>query len=204
MNLESEFLKCRIIDFLLASDSGIIIGNEVMYGSCRKVVDLLAIRDNQLIAIEIKSKADTTTRLPDQIEEYTKIFDKVIVFSSPEKVERILAILPASVGLYSIDKSSISIIKRPSLLRGQKKNEMLASMNAQYLKKCFELSSNINSDEVRKTLRRKSRKLIHETLCVYYQNKIRTKFQMFLQDRGELTNVDDIPTLSKSNEILLR
>ena len=39
----AESIKAIIIDWLLNRHTNILIGNEIMYGSSRKVVDLLAI-----------------------------------------------------------------------------------------------------------------------------------------------------------------
>ena len=47
----AEQLKCIIIDNLLQLYPNIIIGNEVMFGSTRNAVDLLAIQNNKMIAI---------------------------------------------------------------------------------------------------------------------------------------------------------
>ena len=68
----AEYIKASVIDWLLVRHPSVIIGNEVMYGFKRKVVDLLAIIDNKTVAIEIKSASDNLNRLQDQIFEYIK------------------------------------------------------------------------------------------------------------------------------------
>lgn len=53
MILHAEQIKATIIDKLVCQYPDTIIGNEVMYGSKRKTVDLLAIIDDKLVAIEV-------------------------------------------------------------------------------------------------------------------------------------------------------
>ena len=50
------------------------LGYEIMYGTSRRVVDMLAIIRGRTYAIEIKSSADNIKRLSGQIEEYQKVF----------------------------------------------------------------------------------------------------------------------------------
>ena len=100
----AETIKALVIDWLIASQNDIIIGNEVMYGTKRKVVDLLAITNNKTIAIEIKSASDNLNRLLEQVQEYNKIFDKVLIVSSPSHKQGIKSIIGKGVGLYIIDK----------------------------------------------------------------------------------------------------
>lgn len=68
-----------------------------MFGSSRNSADLLAIIDNQIIAIEIKSKDDNLKRLPHQIEEYSKVYDKIIVFCSQDKIDETKKSLTANL-----------------------------------------------------------------------------------------------------------
>ena len=105
----AESIKAIIIDWLLNRHTNILIGNEIMYGSSRKVVDLLAIIDSKAIAIEIKSASDNLTRLPEQIQECHKVFDKVIIVSAPSHLNSINSLIPKGIGLYAIDKSIIRI-----------------------------------------------------------------------------------------------
>lgn len=74
----AEYIKCLFIDFLLSKGEDQIIGNEFMYGVKRKVVDLVVLKDDKIIAVEIKSDSDNLKRLEEQILEYKKIFDYVL------------------------------------------------------------------------------------------------------------------------------
>ena len=77
----ADIIKAKVIDYLIAQYDGVIIGDEVMYGSCRKIVDLLALYQGETFAIEIKSDKDDLRRLPVQLIEYSKIFDHAVILS---------------------------------------------------------------------------------------------------------------------------
>ena len=53
-----------------------------MYGIKRKVVDLVVLQNKKIIAVEIKSDSDNLSRLEEQISEYKKIFDYVLIITT--------------------------------------------------------------------------------------------------------------------------
>jgi len=199
----AEQLKCVIIDYLLQTYPNIIIGNEVIFGSSRNAVDLLAIHNNKIMAIEIKSKDDNLKRLPYQIEEYSKVYDKIIIFCSDDKINATKKIIKdTSIGLYCIISNKIRRINIPLLNKSTNKEEMLASMPAFYLKKVFKIKGKANSDEVRQLLSKKSKKQIHEQLLNFYKEKLAVSFKQYIEDKGEYSVIDDLPILSKESQIL--
>lgn len=191
----AEKIKASVIDWLISSQNDIIIGNEVMYGTKRKVVDLLAIVNNQTFAIEIKSASDNLNRLSEQIQEYCKIFDKILIISSPSHKQRISSLISKGVGLYVIDKN-ITKVQSPLLNHHQDKLEMLYSISSVYLKKLYPQYKFLNSDEIRLILSREKKTFIHQLLLSFYQQRFSERFRFFMNERGIKTLVDDIPTLS--------
>ena len=143
-------VKGKVIDFFISVFSNnFFIGNEVMYGTKRKLTDLLVVKD---------------------------------------------------IGIYSVNEHNIKIIRKPKKQKNLDKNEMLFSMNSNYLKKHLNLTSsisvNLNSDEIRQQYVRESTTKIHKLFVDYMKQKIQSKFNLFIQNRGENTHVDDIPLLS--------
>lgn len=191
----AEKIKAAVIDWLLDRHSNILIGNEVMYGSKRKVVDLLAIIDSKTIAIEIKSASDKLIRLPEQMEEYSRIFDKIVIIAAPTHISNISKVCKKGVGLYSIDKT-IKRIHAPLLNHNLDKLEMLSSISSAYLKKMYPHHKALNENELRLLLSKEKKEVIHQLLISFYQNRLSEKFSLFLSERGNQTLVDDIPTLS--------
>ncbi len=199
----AETIKAIVIDWLLTSQSGdIIIGNEVMYGTKRKMVDLLAIINNKIIAIEIKSSSDNLNRLSEQIQEYNKVFDKVIIVSSSSHKDGIKSIINNGVGQYVID-NSITKISSPLINTKQDKLEMLYSISSTYLKKQYPQYKTLNSDEIRLLLSKKKKTEVHQLLLSFYQQRLSERFHYFMNERGKYTLIDDIPTLSSLTRIEL-
>ena len=97
------------------------LGYEIMYGTSRRVVDMLAIIRGRTYAIEIKSSADNIKRLSGQIEEYQKVFDYIIVVASKKHCEEIKAQVDKNIGLYAIEGSQITLLKHPYLNKKQEK-----------------------------------------------------------------------------------
>lgn len=196
----AEYIKAVVIDWLLNHHPSVLIGNEVMYGSKRKVVDLLAIVDNKTIAIEIKSASDKLNRLSNQILEYSKIFDKVIIVTTPSHLSSISRFVNEKIGLFVID-TSLKRIQSPHLNRKLDRLEMLYSVSSEFLKKQFPQYKKFNSDEIRLQLLKERMTTIHDLLVSFYQHRLSERFNFFMKERGEYTLVDDIPTLSSLTRI---
>lgn len=198
--IAAEQIKASVIDWLINNYSGVIIGNEIMYGTSRKMVDLLAIFDNRTIAFEIKSSMDTLTRLPEQINEYKKVFDEINVVSATSHLTGIKRIISPSIGLFSIEQE-LKELQKAKENRKTVKLEMLYSISSSYLKKVFPNYRNLNSDLLRQKISRENKNTIHNILIDFYKKRLSEKYRLFLSDRGEQTLIDDIPTLSSFTTI---
>jgi hypothetical protein len=196
----AEYIKSQLIDFLILNCSNdLFIGNEVMYGTKRKLIDLLVLKDNQLTAIEIKADNDDMRRIQEQINESKKIFDFIIVCTTMGHLEKAKELLSNDIGLYSVVGQDIKIIRKPKKQKKLDKQEMLFSINANFLRRSLNsAASKINSDEVRQYYFKDSINKIHNLFTEYLQQKVQSKFNLFLQNRGEYTHIDDIPLLSSS------
>ncbi len=147
-------------------------GYEMMYGTSRKVVDMLAIIGGKIYAIEIKSAADNIKRLSGQIEEYQKVFDYIIVVASKKHCEEISSQVNENIGLYAIDGTQVTLLKRPTLNKKQKKIEILNTIPSNLIKKHYGIKGLLNSDEIRYKASLKSRLDIHDFFLKYLQQKI--------------------------------
>lgn len=172
--LTANALKERISSFLLSRDEKGIIGYEVMYGSSRRVADMVFISKGHSYAIEIKSEFDTTARLEGQLEEYLTLFDYILIFSAPNHIDTINAILPEHVGLYSINEIGIKKIQRHTINHRVQKSEMLISIPSSKLKNDFAIKGKLSSDEIRSVVQKKSYKTIHNYFIRYYETRLNT------------------------------
>lgn len=148
------------------------LGYEIMYGTSRRVVDMLAIIRGRTYAIEIKSAADNIKRLSGQIEEYQKVFDYIIVVASKKHCEEIRALIDKNIGLYAIDSSQITLLKHPYLNKKQEKIEILNTIPSNLIKRHYKIKGRLNSDEIRIKASLKAKLEIHHFFLRYLLKKI--------------------------------
>jgi hypothetical protein len=198
--ISAEFIKSQLIDFLITNFSNdLFIGNEVMYGTKRKLIDLLILSNNQLTAIEIKADNDDLRRIQEQVNESKKIFDYIIVCTTVAHLKKTKQLLPDDIGIYTVDEVGIRKIRKPKKQKKLDKVEILFSINSNFLRKNLSsTASRINSDEIRQCYANEKTSKIHTLFINYLQQKVQSKFELFLQNRGEFTHIDDIPLLSSS------
>ena len=191
----ADIIKAKVIDSLIEKFDGVVIGDEVKYGSSRKVVDLLALYRGETYAIEIKSAKDDLRRLPEQISECSKIFDHTLVFTTIDHLPKIKQVSKDKVSLFEFGADSIEgrLIEKRNNVR---KSEMLATMNASYIRKSLNISNFKDSDDIRKKAMRYSKEVIHSLLYEYFMEKCSAPYKLFLEERNDMTEVDDLTILS--------
>lgn len=170
--LTAKALKESISAYLYSRDPYGIIGFEVMYGSSRRVADMVFISKGHSYAIEIKSEFDSIARLEGQLKEYQTLFDYIIIFSAPNHIERINTNIPDYIGLYSINQYGIQILHREKLNHHVQKSEMLISIPSAAIKTDFSVKGKLSSDEIRSVALRKPMKDIHSYFINYLKEKL--------------------------------
>lgn len=170
--LTANVLKESITAYLVSRDPFGIIGFEVMYGSSRRVADMVFISKGHSYAIEIKSEFDSIARLEEQLKDYQTLFDYIIIFTAPNHINRINATIPDFVGLYSINKVGIQKLHREKINRHVQKSEMLISIPSAAVKNDFSVKGKLSSDEIRSVVLRKSMKEIHSYFITYFTAKL--------------------------------
>ncbi len=121
---------------------------------------------------EIKSEYDSLVRLPEQLESYLKLFDKVYVVTTESHCDKLESILPDSVGVLKLNsRNALSEVKKASLsgypvdvdvlMSSLRKNEYLEvvrnlfevvpeTSNAMAYAACRELLFTADSGDIRK------------------------------------------------------
>jgi Holliday junction resolvase len=194
----ADNLKSIIIDYLIDNFMGVIIGNEVMYGTKSKVVDLLALYNEETYAIEIKSEKDDLRRLPEQIQEYERIFDHTIIFTTPNHINKITSITKKRISLFEITKNGEVEAKFNCFFVRNltRKKDMLATINLSYLIKHLNIPDILNSDDMRHKAMRLKKQEIRMLLFSFFQDKLKDSFDVFIKERMGFTTIDDLSVLS--------
>ena len=191
-----DILKARVIDYLIDQFEGVVIGNEITYGSSRKLVDLLALYNGETYAIEIKSSKDDLRRILEQIAEYAKIFDHTCVFTTNEHYLKIKNLAGTNISLFVIDSDNNIKGKFRTKKNRVIKMEMLATINASYISKGLRILKYKDSDDIRRKAMKQSKEDIHRFLYNYFLEKCLLPYKLFLEERTDRTDIDDLVILS--------
>ena len=195
----ADTFKAAFIDYVLKTfDEDVVIGHEIMYGSCGKIADLVLLYKGLTYAIEIKSDSDSLARIDGQICEYQKQFNYVVVVCGERYVNQLKSKLPKGIGIYQVDNNSIvyEIIKPQCKVR-LNKDEMLYSIKTSYLTKIADFpTSNIDADSLRRELTKKRISFVQEILYDYWLMRMTPAFKCFMSDRGSQTIPLDLSNFS--------
>lgn len=190
----SDILKTTIIDYLIERYEGIVIGDEVMYGSSRKVVDLLALYHNETYAIEIKSSSDNLSRLGEQLVEYSKIFDHTLLFVDSSYYN---AVKNLNCSVFQIEKEKVMEGTSKKTVNRTIKFEQLATIPAYYLRKDLAVNSQLDADALRKKAMSLKKDIVHQILYDFLMARLAAPYRLFLTERQDKTTIDDLSLLSK-------
>lgn len=80
----------------------------------------IAVLNGIIHGFEIKSSKDTLSRLPEQISEYSRCFEKVSIVAAPNHIEKLQLMLPSWCGLILATKGSKGAITFKTIRRAQK------------------------------------------------------------------------------------
>ncbi|RYZ28033.1 MAG: hypothetical protein EOP49_41795 [Sphingobacteriales bacterium] len=138
----------------------------------------IAVINGHLHGYEIKSASDTLSRLPGQIEAYTKVFDYLSVITEDKYAGKVAAIVPQWVGIYTCSAAS----GRLTRIRQEKINRHKEGF---YLAKLLwreEIEAVLNENNI--AYRKKDRNWI---LCELLAREIKTS-ELSAIVRGKLKN----------------
>ena len=112
---------------LCKSDS---IINEFTINNSSRRADLVIAKQKGLYAYEIKSEADSLSRLSDQVEKYQQFFDKVTVVASRKHIPGILGSVSKKTAVWEVTNKEIKIIQRGRIEIIWKSKSLLMLMKA--------------------------------------------------------------------------
>lgn len=124
-------IKTTVLDKLLKTgqiDFSSIVFSEMNLARKARRVDLGYIRNQEMVAIEIKSEKDSLFRLAGQLEEYRKYFDRVIVAVAGKYVEGVLAIADDDVAVWEVTSDGLKVIRKGRLIKNISKQNYLELM----------------------------------------------------------------------------
>ncbi|MBY8970324.1 sce7726 family protein [Pseudomonas sp. P867] len=93
----------------------------------------IAVLNGTFHCFEIKSSKDTIVRLPEQLSEYSKCFEKISVISAPNHIHKIINILPDWCGLIVATKGTKGAVAFKTIRRPKKNPQLEITAMAHFL-----------------------------------------------------------------------
>ena len=180
--LEPE-IKSTIINQLLEKgqlNKNELIINEFTVGDFSRRVDLALVNSNNLFAFEVKSEADSLTRLEVQVDKYLEYFDKVTVVVAPKHTQKVLHQTPLHVAVWEFSDGVISVKRKGKLQKTISKQKFIDMMTACELLKLTK-KFGLNMDTTRRCF-------LEEALMVVPRYKLREEAIGAIQARYKVRN----------------
>jgi hypothetical protein len=187
-----KMAKAALIQYLLHKGTisdDVVIVNELALESFSRRADL-ALVNGSIELFEIKSEADTLTRLPGQVETFSRFCDKLHVVGAQCHIEGILSSTPEHVAVWQFDnEKGIKIIRRGSKTLLRDKKSLIKLVNVQELRQLLTAHKIKVSSPRRKYLEAAAQQLTAE--------KLRLGVLQALKDRYAYTTAQFINAVSE-------
>ena len=190
-NSDAEIIKRSLVRWLLAGGLGFqksqdAIGNEVLFSCNWRRADLLVLSD-EFHAIEIKSDADSLSRLAEQLADYHRVFDKVSVVTTSRQLCGVQRSTAKKTGIIVLDADQPRVARQAHTARRLDKLELSRFLDMATLRRLLGRGTRgISTDELRHRVA--DRLSIREIRRVAYdalRERYRKLFDLFLNDVGE-------------------
>ncbi len=131
VNMSEKEIKTAVLDKLLKTgqiDSSSIVFSEMNLARKARRLDLGYVKNQEMVAIEVKSEKDSLFRLEGQLEEYRKYFDRVIVAVAGKYVEGVLAMADDDVAVWKVTSDGLKVIRKGRLIKNIAKKNYIELM----------------------------------------------------------------------------
>lgn len=199
-------IKALLLNYLRNKkiiDENSIIMNELTVGNFSRRVDLAIYSDGKLIAFEIKSEADTLTRLDGQLDKYLEYFDKVVVVSDTKFISMLSSSLPKNVGLWEVSDSKIKVKQRGKLqskIDNSKLIDMMDLVDLYKLSTKLKIKTDRDRASLEKSLKQVSNKRLRQGVHASLSRKFVDVTRSFIEETNNREVLkDDLKILSRFN-----
>lgn len=104
-NTFEKEIKKTVLNYLLNKselNKDVTIINELTIDSFSRRLDLAVLTNKKIVAYEIKSDADSLSRLSGQLEKYRQYVDKIIVITTPKYLDNILNLVSDNIEVWRV------------------------------------------------------------------------------------------------------
>lgn len=130
IEIRQHFHKKRLQHFHDCPNTIVIDELGVAHGKNRADI---AVLNGTFHCYEIKSSKDNITRLPEQLLEYSRCFERISVISAPNHLQKIIPILPSWCGLIVATKGAKGAVAFKTIKRPRKNPQVEITAMAHFL-----------------------------------------------------------------------
>jgi len=197
-----DIIKAAIIDFLLRRDEVGIIGSEILYGRAGKFADFINLTES-ITAFEVKSRNDDFRGIKSQLNSYLNVFEFVYLVTTDNHLNKIRNLKVPNLGVVLVKEyRDIQVIKEAKFNSNTNNEEILASINANYLKQKYSISKSTTANKTRELISALPKEEIMKVFIQYLKGRLQKRNNMFFAERGTVTHYEDVSLLS--NDLQLR
>ena len=179
-----------------------VIINELTLSRFKRRADLVVANASGLHVYEIKSEADSLSRLEGQIEEYKKYFNKVTIVCHKRHTSKVISMVSNDVAIWEFDAGKIKTVQRGKKQLITAPIDLLRLMNVATLKKLARANSlksqELSRKELENALAKFPLKILREFARDSLANKYKRTSDLFWRhflDKGSI-QANDIRFLS--------
>lgn len=197
-----DIIKAAMIDFLLRKDEIGIIGSEILFGRAGKFADFVNLTNN-VTAFEVKSRNDDFRGIKSQLNSYLRVFEFVYLVTTDNHLSKIPNLKIPNLGVILVKEYlDIEIMKEAKFNSNTNNEEILASINANFLKEKYSISKSTTANKTRELISALPKHEISEVFMQYLKGRLQKRNNMFFAERGKVTHYEDVSLLS--NDLQLR
>lgn len=200
--MKANELKVKFIEWLISKQKkeDYVIGNEVLFSVDKCRADILLLKDNKMIAYEIKSDSDNFLDIDYQLNQYLSTFNYTYLVVTLKHIKQLEYLKEYNIGLILYDKDKFKILKKPLLSQQIMKENLVEFIQKQSLKNLIKFSKcdNLSVFKYRKLVVEKcSKNKIQEQAYNTLKNRYSRLFKLFLLDTSrDNIMIEDLKTLT--------
>ena len=190
-----EFLTSRLKSFEHC------LAVEAKYAENLRRADVLAIT-NETIAFEIKSDFDRLDKLPDQLKDYRRTFDKLFVVTTPKHQRKIRPFLGENDGLIVVENRELRVLKEARKNKSILKKNLAAICSRQALSNA--LGAQNRKSTVGKLRESAQKKLdvpnLHLLALAELKQRFMRRYNTFIEESAIPLRETDLKALNHSSK----
>ena len=150
----------------------------------------------------MKSRNDDFRGIISQLKCYLSVFEFVYLVATENHLGKIRNLKIPNLGIVIVKEYlDVEIIKEAKFNSKTKGEEILASINANYLKEKYSISKSTTANRTRELISALPKEEIMKLFIQYLKGRLQKGNNMFFDERGTVTHYEDVSLLSNNLQL---